>query len=456
MQKGLSTPAVAHSEEGRGASRVLEEDAPGGPFELDGVCAAAERRDWRGCLEGVLRAWRATRDVRLARLASALTDVLVVPYGAIPTGPTLNAFRNGLDSADAVERGVRIRAAGHSKKKAMAEALGEGVRGPLDPRWVDLVLPWFDAVPWRDATALWVTVLALADRTLDPRLEAALDRLRFVAPLPMGAISGHWIRAWMDRHPEGDLTRRRAEAAVLTDADLEQIDRVVQILALAQSEVDEAEASVAALYGRAAAGDDAALLVLADHWAAANDIRGTFVPLALRTDRGAQAAARKLERTAWRALLGPLAPVVLKRGLVFERGLPVAVVASSRKAAAIDAVRNRMEWASVRSLQLVPPAGRPEAVLDLLTPAQTRLEEVRVTATPASLGRLLFDGPAMPSVRRIEVVAPWTGPGGGRVDLGRCRFPNLEGIVLPPDWEAQLRSRLQTALPRVAFRLARL
>ncbi len=432
------------------------DEAPGGPVELESVVQAAERRDWPTVLAGVLQAWRASRDVRLARLASALTDDAVREVGGIPTGPRLEAFTDGLDPTDPVQRGLLIRASGRAKKRAMPQLLGRGVLWPLDPRWVDLVLPWFETPPWRDAGGVWLGVLAIANRTVDSRLEEALDRLRYTAPLPMGAMGAHWVRDWLVRHPEGALARRRAGATPLTDEHLAQLEAIVRSLSAARSTHQDEAAQTAALYRRAAEGDDAALLVLADRLLAVDDIRGEFIQLSARDDRAGRSAARALQRGSWRALLGPLAPVVYKRGLTFERGLPTAVVASSRKPADIESVQDCVEWASVRSLHLTPPAGHTEAVLGLITPAQTGLRTIRATVSPAGLARLLSEGAQLPSVRTIEVIAPWTGGGGGVLSIPECRFPNLSVLVLPPDWGASTRAQLRAALPGVDLRLARL
>jgi hypothetical protein len=438
------------------ARRRMSADRPGGPVCLDEAVAAATRRDWPVVLREVLAAWRACRDVRLARLADALTDDAVRDVGGIPTGPALDAFLDRLDPSDPVQRGLRIRAAVRAKKREMPAVLGEAFVGPLDPRWVDLVLPWFETPPWRDAAALWRRVLMLAERTLDPRLEEALDGLRYSAPLPMGAVAGYWVREWSTRHPEGALSARRAAATELSTDQVAQLEAIVRALAKGRVSAADATEQVRGLVQRGARGDDAALLVLADRHAAVDDPRGEYIQLALRADRAGKAAARKLERTSWRSLLGALAPVVFKRGLVFERGLPVEVVASSRKPSDIDAVRDATEWASVRTLHLVPPAGQTEAILGLVTPAQTGLVTIRATLTPASLSALLSEGPEMPTVRTIEVVAPWSGLQRGMLSVDRCRFPNLEVLVLPPTWDARLRAHARTRLPGVEIRVAHL
>lgn len=423
---------------------------------LDGAVEAARRGDWSEVVGVLLDAWWSTRDRRVGDLISRLTADEAERRGGIPTGRELAGFVGALDLSDPIERGLYILATGRATKGVMPDQLGAGAAGPPDPRWADLLLPWLADPPWQNAGRVWSEALLILGRLVDDRLATAIEPLRRMRRLELHGRFGHdgsvEMSHWLEDHDEAWLAERMAEVYDLTDAQLAALDAIETIAARRRSSRDDLDARRRELYRAAAGGDDAALLVLADLLLAEGDLRGELVQLVMSgADRAQRARVRELEQKHWRALLGPLGAVVRKRDLVLRRGLPVEVVASSRKPHDIEAAVTAVEWASVERLELPPPAGDLEGIVQLVSPEAVRLREIRAVLGPASTIALLCEGPAMPSVRRIVIDPVARAP---VVRFTRAtRFPNLEEIFLPAEWPPEVRRAFREGLPGVSIEL---
>ncbi|MEZ4321052.1 MAG: hypothetical protein R3F61_26470 [Myxococcota bacterium] len=420
--------------------------------DLDAAVADAKRGAWSEAIDVLLSAWWSTRSPEVAERITAISASEVERAGGIPTGRALEAFVSGLDAEDALQRGLAIAAAGRATKSAMPDALSAALTGPPDPRWIDLVLPWFDDPPWQNAGFVWERVRRIVDRLADPRVKPMLDVLRQErAGIAMryGWDGAFELEAWVRSHDDAWFAAQLASTVPLDDAQRGALRALDGLLERRLDRTASAAIRLRDLYEAAAAGSADARLVLADLFAAEGDLRGEYLQLcAAEPDRRVRGRLRELEQHHWRALLGGLAPVVLKRGLRLEHGLPVEVVATSRRPADIEEVRSALEWASVEVLELPPPAGSVEGVVQLVSPAAVRLREIRAVLHPGTLDELLFAGPELPSVRSVVVLETAIRLPPAPVH-GACRFPGLERLVLPPTYPTDVRRALAARLPRV-------
>jgi uncharacterized protein (TIGR02996 family) len=117
-----------------------------------------------------------------------------------------------------------------------------------------------------------------------------------------------------------------------------------------------AEDLLAKIY--AAPEDDAPRLVYADHLTERGDPRGELINLQVRRARGepstraSLARERALLRDHGRAWLGPLAPVLARSGVVYERGFLAVCTLQGKRAADFDATKGHPAWATVRAIEL--------------------------------------------------------------------------------------------------------
>src|SRR5690606_19901806 len=98
--------------------------------------------------------------------------------------------------------------------------------------------------------------------------------------------------------------------------------------------------------------DDTARMVLADWLLSHGDPFGELISLQLRRlehEPSREAWARERALLAEHAMtwLGPLARLVRKRGLVFERGFPIAVETKPIMVRLVEAEQGHREWATL-------------------------------------------------------------------------------------------------------------
>lgn len=301
----------------------------------------------------LLVGWRETRDPRLAVALRQLTDLHVQGLGGLPLRDDALAFVKARGD-DVLERGARILAIPRLPSGRIPGWLGDALVEPPDPRWVDL---WLEGVANdRFGTLEIRTQLGqIVDRMADPRvLEVDASGMLCLDPEVRERITD---TAWPELSP---WEERR----------LHSVQRSIDRARNAPTEVP-------ALYRRAAAGDDLALAVLGDAWSAADDPRGELVTLAIHPRSPAQERRYRAVLRDWHRCLGALAPVVAKRDLVLERGLPVQVSLYEVRGEYPLHLAKAYEWHSVHTVRVPwPRVGPIETFLAELLDAHPHLELV--------------------------------------------------------------------------------
>lgn len=309
--------------------------------------------------EGLLALWTATRS---PSCATALARLDGLQGGSVPARPEAA----GLVSAapDALAAGARIRAIGRLKKVDLVKALARAGREPPDPRWVDLVLGCFQEPPYRFGPESWDAIAAVLDRAADPRVLPAVQRLvaldvgTFRSRFGAGAVA---LGPWCVARASGGYPRVTRPSRELSAGEQEALATLTAILEATSGRQSDGRGREADLLHAAAAGDDGALAVLADRWSGRDDPRGEWVLLELlgRRRTPAQRARRKELQKAWRSVAGELAPILLRRGLRWRRGLVVGASVVPARASDRDRILGSPDWASVEHLDLrTSPAGK--------------------------------------------------------------------------------------------------
>jgi hypothetical protein len=347
------------------------------------------------------------------------------------------AWLASLDLTDTLQAGQYIQAAGRLTKARLERALHQARSDPPDPRWVDLVLSWFESPPYANPFELWHTALGLLDRLADPR---ALEVVSSLAERPerwaedhFGGLSGRAIHRWARVRSEHGFAAVTRPTRALADEDAAQLEQVGEALERRERGRQRDTDARARLLHAAAAGDDGALLVYADLLVDAGDVRGELIQLELagRARTAAQRERRKSLKKRWRELTGGLAPALLHDGLRFRRGLVVGAVATAPGTADLEAVIESIDWASVEQLELRPDHQQHIEPRLVFAPHARRLRSLVLPSLEAF--EAVVDCEAVqPSIREVEVLDPgeyWASRGHYPLD----RLPNLERVILHGD-----------------------
>lgn len=226
---------------------------------------------------------------------------------------------------------------------------------PPDPRVARLVHALLDAPPTNDRD-FWSTAFELLDGAGDPRSIAVLERLgRRLADVCWPSLL-HWVEQQRARTLK--LLRRRFAGGPPKPfrADAPLIAQLVKQLRgetrPARTKARTRASLLRDIYEHP--DDDGRRQVFGDWLQEQGDPLGEFIALQYRRRGGRGEAARAarealLARTHGRAWLGPLAPVVLQKGLRFERGFPAVCHVGGSKVALRRAI-GLPAWATVSQI----------------------------------------------------------------------------------------------------------
>ncbi|MCB9675330.1 MAG: hypothetical protein H6737_09455 [Alphaproteobacteria bacterium] len=395
------------------------------------VARAADRNDWDAVATGLRDLWWATRDPLPAGLLSELTALDIEDH-PVPAKPE-DAWLAALDPGDARQNGRRILGVTRMTKDPLSRAVYTACTDPPDPRWVDLVLGWFDDPPYSSAIYLWYGVLALLDRLADPRV---LTRAHVLATDPdlatrLGGYTARIVSTWAGIRASHGYARVTAASARLDASDREALEGIREALERRGSGQAREARTRADLFHAAAAGDDGALLVLADLLVSAGDPRGELVQLALagNTRTPAQRKRQKALEKRWREVVGELGPALLRDGLRFRRGLVVGAVATPVGAADLERVVQSVDWASVERLELRFDARHRIEPRLVYAPHARRLRSL-VLPNVEAFEDVLDAGGVQPGIRELELAnAAGRGAGTNR-PYGLSALPGLTRVVL--------------------------
>lgn len=340
---------------------------------LEGALRAAENGDRWGAVGLLLEAWRSGRSAILGRLI-----VVAAPHLPIRQ-PPLQGKRAKDRHADWLGRAARHHPEDlpvllpylmEGNSRLALERL-EALEGwPPDPRIADHLVAVLAEPPYQSSGSLkmWrrlvVVLVEHADVHLYGRLREMSESWKEKPPVEVRAFER--IQGYVDK----GLTQLQEKLGAVSSAPetaadpavLETLETLLTPSAKALERVTEdAETAQGFLKEIAAAPDnDEIRLVFADWLLERNNPWGELIQLQFEaTERPLKRAEKirinKILREDREILLGPLAPLVLKKGLVLEKGFPVVCgLPQSPKAQVVDEALTDPRWATVRELVLSP------------------------------------------------------------------------------------------------------
>lgn len=291
------------------------------------VEAALERGDHAEALEHALEAWRDCRREQLAIVIERLS-AKVASTRTRPGGKGVDAKQKAwialAKKRDPGDLELLLATLADVRKAKPIEARLATLEGRRDPRIAKAMHAFLQHPPIPGATGIPAVekALALVIETADPRSSNAFRELISHVGTAGGgmatwglrnrlALAGAQLRTALDAAPTGIAAREQK----LLDA----IERKLEDKSTARRDLDPKEL-FAAVYANPA--DDQARSVLADLLQERSDPRGELIALQLARAAGGKRSKRETELLAahGREWLGPIEPVVLKSGLVYERG----------------------------------------------------------------------------------------------------------------------------------------
>jgi uncharacterized protein (TIGR02996 family) len=359
------------------------------------ILAAAEEALARGDRANVVgllaEAWRASPNPAIADALDRAAGLLPPPKplrgrSAKTRGPEWAAL---VARADPAELPLAIlELTGRSWREA-AQRLPGLARWPEDPRLATALVAILESppLPGMPSASLSRAMLAMAEAIPDARLAARIAKL-----------GGEGVEA------------RATPASALGPEATDALARVVRAIDLASATAKAAnqtsEALLAAIH--AAPDDDGARLVWADVLAQEGDPRAELIVLQHTPDASlTDAQRRRAEALAKRcadAFLGPLAGLVMKQGLRFERGFPAAARLDVRRVEHLAEVTGDPRWSTFRALQIYYPSRTPLWTSLLCHEAMRSL--VRLEGTVSHIVVDMAATPRRPSLETILLAYP--------------------------------------------------
>lgn len=269
-------------------------------------------------------------------------------------------------------------------------------RWPADPRAARSLVHIMQTTYARGATSyhLWKKLCEMIARQADPRVLPALEKLdvahRGSQPV---AITAALNRTNLFAKTAHLIRQQLRSFALPLTADEQAVISTIRAAFAAHREHSVSRAKtaddfLAEIYENP--GDDQLRQVFADWLLEQGDPRGEFINLQLAKTK--TTASRRREATLLRELgrrwLGALEPVVLKDGVVFERGFPAALRLRVKSLRVAKEIVGRPEWSTVRWLDVRGWAYGSLPAL-LLSPVMRSLRAVH----GCGLAMLSIDGP---------------------------------------------------------------
>lgn len=278
-------------------------------------------------LERLLEWWAAHRDLRLVPLIDQLSE-LALPPEARELGPLDEAqWLAGAAEASLAVRALYLRSLSRDcKLRMMTPRLELIAEWAPDPRVGAALLDMVETLPWVSTSSrkMWRVLFDLLRTLEDPRSLALAERY---APNPGSnspSVAKYFTRA-LDKASRGLRERSWPPLPAGALAKLEQLRTRLDALRPAPAKpsapgsVDELLAAL----GRTTSEEE--LLVLADGLQTRGDPRGELITLQIAAQHGratkAQLARIKaILKQHHGELLGPLAPILLKKNLLYRSG----------------------------------------------------------------------------------------------------------------------------------------
>jgi uncharacterized protein (TIGR02996 family) len=306
-----------------------------------------------------------------------------------------------------------------------------------------------DALPMLSTVRLLEAIAVLDGWPPDPRLGQAMQRFSLELPSPRA-------RMLVER-----MAARNASSDGRLDADsteqLASVHRALDRLAGFDSTRENEQELLARI--RANPDDDQARLVYADVLTARGDPRGEFIVLQyLSPDertRSHETREHQLVRAHWKDWLGPLADVVIRDRLIFDRGFLSGCRLSATRAEHIDTVFGQPDWCTVKDIDITGrygDIGRRTFEL-ILDPCFSSLRVLRGLEHIDELERLVTTGHERP-IDTLHLITGRSRDGWQARTLRReeVRLPHLHTLFLSADTLPTLRWFLASAQGRLVRR----
>lgn len=326
---------------------------------LERADAALERSAGATALQALLDAWRLHRTPELAELVEQLS-VRVAATRSLPKVKTQKqelldwiACARKRDAADLhllLDTFARMVERGH--KHAIKAALEELAQWRDDPRLSARIKRLSVELPYSSWLMLRLAHVLMAAG--DPAtLPSSRGRTRgFAAELEARRRS---LPGPIERDAEHDAALADAQALLLARIAAATLDPAADPLPSALPKTraqlfDEVYANPADELARAVLGDF--LMAQGDPWGELISLQ--LARLAGEPSRAARARERALLDAHAMTWLGPLARLVRKRGLVFERGFPAALVLRPQSSRLVVVEQAHREWSTIERVEFAP------------------------------------------------------------------------------------------------------
>ncbi|MCA9618034.1 MAG: TIGR02996 domain-containing protein [Myxococcales bacterium] len=372
---------------------------------LRAALKALKNHDRQAALEAVVARWRKQRAPALGDLAATLEAGLERPSLDAKRAEDRAALWTTALAGSVVEQGAAfadLLTTPMTASVARLEALSALAQKEPDPRMGVAVEQLLRALPRTSDSSkpFWTALFAFALDLADPRL------------LALGELPATWtvrptMRAWMEEQLTvtlDALRRKVKKVPALSTADQALVAEIEALLAPTQAvrQVQDSEDDLlAAIY--AAPDDDGPRLVYADWLSERGDPRGELIMLQCQPSLDAKQQKRVdgLLKKHARAWLGPLAPVIGKADLAFERGFPATVTVNFKNEMLVREHGSHPAWATVRHLTFAKTATatlEQQRVSQHVEPAMRSLRSIRDVSTPGLEQVVAVAPPALTSL----------------------------------------------------------
>ncbi|MGC4119710.1 MAG: TIGR02996 domain-containing protein [Myxococcales bacterium] len=390
---------------------------------LTTIEAMLEQGDPASALEAVCELWRDTRDTRLAILAEKLAErcaKLAKPLPAKPVAKHHELWLAQAPKATAAELAVLLPSLA-SHKAPMALERIEKLAGQRPNPLVALALTKLVLAPPFQSTGgklFWKRLFATLPDHADPRTVELLEPCAGTFAERLGAAT---IGEVFESGVAAALPALKKELASLHrplgGEDLTALARL-EAASAAPASASKTDATGEDLLAQVLAHpeDDGPRQVLADRLQEKGDPRGELIALQFKRRAGGLEAKEEAREKALLnkhlgAWLGPLANVVLKKSVRFERGFLASCEYFAKKKVDADGALGVPLWATVEYLEGAVPAevltGSPMRALRRLDASPEKLQSSKSDAvvrlsTVAALAR-------HEPFTHLEAIACWTG-----------------------------------------------
>ncbi len=356
------------------------------------VETAIQQGDEAAALRHALVAWQHCRHARITaiieRLSSRVSQTRTRPGGKTPADKQ-SAWLAVAAAKDPADLEVLISSLRDVRKPDLLEARLAALKGRCDPRLARAMHAVMEDPPIPNSTGLG-TLLAAMDLIVaiaDPRSDEAWSRLvRIVGARGGGPV----LESLRKRMPMGSTRLRAALDETVTELSDDDAARLDAIEHLVPARAQSTDPLFAAVYANPE--DDRPRMVLADLLQELGDPRGELIALQLASAGKRSKREKELLEAHAHDWLGPIAPLVHRTGLDYERGFVARCSVRGETARHASALLGLPEWRTVIDLDLTSWEGDPKPLLA----GMPALRVLRGVSRPNLL-------PAHDAIERIEI-----------------------------------------------------